>query len=61
MSLTISPVKDEDGRIIGAAKILRDITEQKKIAEALQRSEKVAAVGRLAATMAHEINNPLNQ
>ena len=47
VSLTISPVKDEDGRIVGAAKILRDITEQKKIAETLQRSEKVAAVGRL--------------
>ena len=59
VSLTISPLQDETGMIIGAAKILRDITRQKKAEIALHQSERLASVGRLAATVAHEINNPL--
>jgi PAS domain S-box-containing protein len=59
VSLTISPVKDQAGRIVGAAKIVRDITQQKKTEHALRTSERLASVGRLAATVAHEINNPL--
>jgi PAS domain S-box-containing protein len=59
VSLTISPVKDRNGNIIGAAKIVRDITETKKIERALHTTEKLAAAGRLAATIAHEMNNPL--
>jgi PAS domain S-box-containing protein len=59
VSLTISPVKDRDGQIVGAAKILRDITQQKKLEAALRTSERLASVGRMAATIAHEINNPL--
>jgi PAS domain S-box-containing protein len=59
VSLTISPIRDERGRIVGAAKIVRDITAQKKLEAALHTSERLATVGRLAATVAHEINNPL--
>jgi PAS domain S-box-containing protein len=59
VSLTVSPVKDRHGNIIGAAKIARDITQQKKLEAALHISERLASVGRLAATVAHEINNPL--
>ena len=59
VSLTISPMKDETGRIVGAAKIARDITEQKKAEHVLRTTERLASVGKLAATVAHEINNPL--
>jgi len=59
VSLTVSPVKDQNGRIIGAAKIARDVTQQKKLEAALRTTERLASVGRLAATIAHEINNQL--
>jgi len=59
VSLTISPIKDAGGRVIGASKIARDISERRQIQEVLIQSEKLAATGRMAAAIAHEINNPL--
>jgi len=59
VSLTVSPVRDHDGRVIGAARIVRDISQKKNTERALRTTERLAAVGRLAATVAHEINNPL--
>ena len=58
-SLTISPIRDNTGAIIGASKILRDISQRKKVEASLVQAEKFAATGRMAATVAHEINNPL--
>ncbi len=59
VSLTVSPIKDEEGRVIGASKILRDVSSRKRIEQSLLQAEKIAATGRMAATIAHEVNNPL--
>ena len=59
VSLTISPIRDSSGRVIGSSKIARDITARKQMERSLIQSEKLAAAGRMAATIAHEINNPL--
>ena len=59
VSLTVSPIKDEKGQVIGASKILRDISSRRRMEESLLQAEKIAATGRMAATIAHEINNPL--
>jgi PAS domain S-box-containing protein len=59
VSVTISPVKDEHGHVVGASKILRNISDRKKLEQSLLQAEKIAATGRMAATIAHEVNNPL--
>jgi PAS domain S-box-containing protein len=59
VALTVSPIRDKHGRVIGASKILRDVSTRKRLEKALLQAEKIAATGRMAATIAHEINNPL--
>lgn len=59
VSLTVSPIKDQNGIFIGASKIVRDISSRKEMERLVIQSEKIAATGRMAATIAHEINNPL--
>lgn len=57
--MSISPMRGPSGEIVGNSAIVRDITAQKRAEDALRRNEKLATAGRLAAAIAHEINNPL--
>ena len=71
ISLTVSPIRDAEGRIIGASKVARDVTERRRAEEALQASElrlreSVEALrdadrrkDEFLALLAHELRNPL--
>jgi PAS domain S-box-containing protein len=67
VALTISPMKDAAGRIVGASKLARDITEQKCAEEALRQAQadlaymsRVTTMGELTASLAHEIKQPIS-
>ncbi len=59
VDISLSPIRNERGGVIGASSIAHDISAQRRSEEALRRNEKLATAGRLAAAVAHEINNPL--
>ena len=53
------PIRNKEGVVTGLAKVLRDETDRLKTEMSLRQSEKLAVVGRMASSIAHEINNPL--
>jgi C4-dicarboxylate-specific signal transduction histidine kinase len=66
ISLTVSPVVDQSGKVIGASKVARDITAEKRaeaelqqIRDELARVARVTTLGELTAAIAHEVNQPL--
>src|SRR5437667_8295565 len=57
--LSVSPLRNEEGKLVGASAIARDVSAQKRTEQALRRNERLATAGRLTAAIAHEIKNPL--
>jgi len=67
VALTISPIKDAAGGIVGASKLARDITERKRAEDALRQAQadlaymsRVTTMGELTASLAHEIRQPIS-
>src|SRR5712675_1806026 len=67
VALTISPMKDAAGAIVGASKLARDITERKRAEAALRQAQadlaymsRVTTMGELTASLAHEIRQPIS-
>jgi PAS domain S-box-containing protein len=56
---TASVIKDDRGVVLGSVVVFRDITDRVKIEKRLAFSERLAALGTMAAELAHEMNNPL--
>ena len=56
---SVAPMRSTDGRIIGAVEVLRDITQLRLLQEKVQHQQRIAALGEMAASVAHEIRNPL--
>ncbi len=66
VSLSVSPIRDAEGRVVGASSIARDITERKRVEAALselqrlaQQRERLADVGAITAKIIHDVGNPL--
>ncbi len=55
-----APIRDKKGNLTGVVVVFRDVTVARRSREALLANEKLAVAGRLAATIAHEIHNPLD-
>lgn len=54
-----APIRDDKNRLIGVVLVFRDVTNERNAQDLMRKTEKLAAAARLSATVAHEINNPL--
>jgi PAS domain S-box-containing protein len=59
VSLTISPIRDKNGLIVGASHVARNITERKRFEQQLRHAQKLESLGVLAGGVAHDFNNLL--
>lgn len=59
VSLTVSPIKDNTGKVIGISTILRDVSEQKRLERELSRLDRLNLIGEMAASISHEVRNPM--
>jgi two-component system sensor histidine kinase PilS (NtrC family) len=59
VGVSCSPLRGADGEAAGLVAIFQDLTERKRVEDQLRRADRLAALGQLAAHIAHEVRNPL--
>jgi PAS domain S-box-containing protein len=59
VNVTISPIRDKSGGVVGASGIFRTLTEEEFMRKRITQFDKLISVGKLAAELAHQVNSPL--
>ena len=60
LAVKASPLRAADGDLLGAVEVFEDVTEVRRLRETVERADRLAQLGEMAAGVAHEIRNPLN-